>query len=72
MDDDLIASAKEYSARTGKSVSRIVSDFFEIIRNEKLSKDYQLAPTVKSLKGVMKGSQLDEDDYKRYLEEKYL
>ena len=36
MDDNLIASAKEYSARTGKSVSRIVADFFEIIKNDKL------------------------------------
>jgi hypothetical protein len=40
MDNDLIESAKEYSAETGKSVSRIVSDLFEIIKNEKLKKEY--------------------------------
>lgn len=34
IDDDLIASAKEYSAQTGKSVSRIVADLFEIIKFE--------------------------------------
>lgn len=72
MDDNLIASAKEYSAQTGKSVSRIVADFFEIIRNEKLKRETQLSPTVKSLKGAMKGIQVDENDYKKYLEEKYL
>ncbi len=36
MDNNLIESAKEYSAQTGKSVSRIVADLFEIIKNEKI------------------------------------
>jgi hypothetical protein len=72
MDDNLIESAKEYSAQTGKSVSRIVADLFEIIKNEKLNKEESLTPTVKSLKGILKGKQLDEKDYKNYLEEKYL
>jgi len=35
LDDHLIESAKEYSAQTGKSVSKIVSDFFEIIKIKK-------------------------------------
>jgi hypothetical protein len=72
MDDNLIESAKEYSAQTGKSVSRIVADLFEIIKNERLNKEESLTPTVKSLKGILKGKQLDEKDYKNYLEEKYL
>ena len=72
MDDNLIESAKEYSAQTGKSVSRIVADLFEIIKNDKLNKEESLTPTVKSLKGILKGKQLDEKDYKKYLEEKYL
>ena len=33
MDDNLIKSAKEYSVKTGKSVSRIVADLFEIINS---------------------------------------
>ncbi len=72
MDDSLIKSAKEYSAQTGKSVSRLVADFFEIIKNDKLNKEQLLTPTVKSLKGVLKRSNAQEDDYKKYLEEKYL
>lgn len=72
MDDNLIESAKEYSAKTGKSVSRIVADLFEIIKNEKLKKEYPLTPTVISLKGVLKGKHVEENDYKKYLEEKYL
>ena len=72
MDDNLIESAKEYSAQTGKSVSRIVADLFEIIKNEKLNKEEMLTPTIRSLKGILKGKQVDEKDYKKYLDEKYL
>ncbi|MBW2010501.1 MAG: antitoxin [Deltaproteobacteria bacterium] len=72
IDDNLIKSAKEYSAKTGKSVSRIVADLFEIIKNEKLKREYPLTPTVKSLKGALKGKQVNEKDYKEYLEKKYL
>ncbi len=72
MDEDLIESAKRYSVKTGKSVSRIVADLFEIIKNEKINKAYLLPPSVRSLKGVLKESQLDENDYKKHLEQKYL
>ncbi len=71
MDDSLIESAKQYSAKSGKSVSRIVADLFEIIKNEKLEKHYPTTPAVLSLKGALKGKPVDEKDYKRYLEEKY-
>jgi hypothetical protein len=72
MNDSLIKSAKEYSAKTGRSVSRIVADLFEIIKNEKLKEEHQLTPTVRSLKGVLKESKIIEKDYKDYLEKKYL
>ena len=72
MDEDLIESAKEYSAKTGKSVSRIVADLFVIIKNETIIKEESLSPTVRSLKGILKGKKLDETDYNKYLEEKYL
>lgn len=70
MDEHLIQSAKEYSLQTGKSVSRIVADLFEIIKNEKIKREDSLTPTVRSLKGVLKGKNLDENDYRKYLEEK--
>jgi len=72
LDEHLIASAKEYSAKTGKSVSKIVSDFFVIIRNEKFKKNYSLTPTVQSLKGIIKDSNFSKNSYKNYLEDKYL
>lgn len=72
LDENLIESAKEYSAKTGKSVSRIVADLFEIIKNEKLKKETDLPPIVNSLKGALKGTGINEKDYKKHLEEKYL
>lgn len=72
LDDQLIESAKEYSAKTGKSVSKIVSDLFVIIKNENLKENGPITPTVQSLKGVLKDSEFAENDYKNYLEEKHL
>jgi len=72
LDEHLVESAKAYSAKTGKSVSRIVADFFAIIENEKLEKEFQAAPTTQSLRGVIKNKDVPKDDYDRYLEKKYL
>lgn len=72
MDDKLIESAKQYSARSGKSISKIVADLFTIIKNEKMKKQQKLAPTVQSLKGIMRGKKVSEDNYKKYLENKHL
>ena len=71
LDDHLIASAKEYSAKTGKSVSKIVADLFVIIKNEKLEKNMPITPTVQSLKGILKNTDVTKSDYKDYLEEKF-
>ena len=72
LDENLIKSAKRYSSQSGKSLSNIVADFFSIIKNQKLEEEYPLTPAVKSLKGALKNASFSEDDYKKYLEEKYL
>jgi hypothetical protein len=73
MEKHLIDSAKEYSAKTGKSLSRLVADFFELLRHdEQLEQASQLPPTVQSLKGVLKGGGATAEDYKKYLEAKHL
>ena len=72
IDQQLIKAAKEYSARTGKSVSRIVADLFEILNSDKIQKENQSTPTVSSLRGVLKSANIDEADYKKYLEDKHL
>ena len=69
LDDKLIASAKRHSAESGKSVSQLVADFFALIDAE--DSDVDITPRVRSLRGVLAGSGLDESDYRRHLEEKF-
>lgn len=69
LDDKLIASAKRHSAESGKSVSQLVADFFALIDAQ--DRDFDITPRVRSLRGVLAGSGLEESDYRRHLEEKY-
>lgn len=69
LDDKVIASAKRHSAESGKSVSQMVSDFFTLIDSR--HSDVEITPRVRSLRGALAGSGLDESDYLRHLEEKY-
>ena len=71
LDENLIEAAKEYSARVGKPISRILAEFFEIAKNGEAEHEMTLTPTVRSLRGILKGRHLDEEDYKRHLEEKF-
>ena len=72
MDDNLIESAKAWSAQSGKSISRIVADLFTLMQQqEPRSGQEDLSPTVRSLKGILKGHQVDEAEYRDYLAEKY-
>jgi hypothetical protein len=69
LDDRLIASAKRHSAESGKSVSQLVADFFALIDAQ--DRDVDITPRVRSLRGVLVGSGLDENDHRRHLEEKH-
>ena len=72
LDDKLIRHAKSYAQGTGKSVSQLVADYFASLREEPYESDEVLTPIVKSLKGALRGSTIDIDNYRRHLEEKYL
>lgn len=71
MDDRLIEKAKRYAERSGKSVSRIVADYFAAIESDTNHPGTVVSARVRSLRGAFKGSTATEDDYRRYLEEKY-
>ena len=70
LDQELIARAKRHSADTGRSVSQLVADFFSLI--EAQDSRVEITPLVRALRGVLAGSGLDEDDYRRHLEIKHL
>jgi hypothetical protein len=69
MDDALIERAKLYSDRSGRSLSRLVSEFFSAIDAPPVPND--ITPRVRSLVGALGNVPLDEADYRRHLEEKH-
>ena len=71
MDDELVRRAKSYAKRSGKSVSAIVADFFELLDQSQEQQRLRLTPTVRSLLGVMEGAGLKKEDYRRYVERKH-
>jgi hypothetical protein len=71
LDDSLIQSAKRHSSRSGKSVSRLVADYFALIDSQEAAAAIELTPRVRSLMGVLSGARINELDYRRHLEEKH-
>jgi hypothetical protein len=72
LDEELIKSAKNYANISGKSVSQLVADYFYLLDKNLMKNPAQLSPIVKSLKGSLKNAGVDEADYKKFLENKYL
>lgn len=73
LDDDLIKKAKRISNQKGKSLSKLVAEYFSfLISNEEETDEIELTPTVKSIYGILKDSKVSEADYKKHLEDKYL
>jgi hypothetical protein len=74
LEADLVQRAKALAKKTGKSVSRLVADYFTILelppRRDKTEKP-SWSPLVRSLKGSLRGTRVDERDYRRYLEKKH-
>ncbi len=70
LDQELIARAKRHSADSGPSVSQLVADFFSLIAAQ--DSGVEITPRVRALRGVLAGSGLDEDDYRRHLDIKHL
>ena len=70
LESELIEQAKQHAKEQGKSLSQIVADYF-LLFTEK-SKQPKIAPVTQSLIGIIKHSDLDQSDYKKHLEEKYL
>lgn len=72
LEEDLIRKAKRFSRKTGKSVSRIVADYFEQLDAPPPEEDESITPKVAALRGILKGATVEEKDYYRHLEEKHL
>jgi len=72
IEETLIERAKVFAKKAGKSVSRVVADYFTVLeRPPRRDKSLSWPPLVRSLKGSLRGARVDEKAYRRYLEEKY-
>ena len=71
LDEKLIREAKDYAAEAEVSISQLVADYFRLLMSGRHSARKTGAPVTRSLRGVLKGAQVDEQVYLRHLEEKY-
>lgn len=71
LDEQLIKKAKAIAEKNGKSLSKIVEDYFSSMKMEGSAEHEPLTPRVRSLKGLLKNSRIKEKDYHDYLEKKY-
>ncbi len=69
LEETLIQKGKRFSRRSGKSVSKIVAEYFESLP---VGDNFEITPKVAALKGILKGTGITEEDYHRHLEEKNL
>ena len=70
--NSLIKRAKKRAKQKGTSVSQMVADYFALIDAKKTSIKNELPPITASLVGILKDKGIDEEDYKKHLEDKYL
>ncbi len=69
LEERLIEAAKQHAEKRGKSLSRLVADFFSSLEG-KLPNEQSMAPTTMRLKGCLKGSG-GQEDYRAHLEGKF-
>jgi hypothetical protein len=72
LDEDLIRTAKVIGREKGQSVSKMVAVYFQSLSENQERKRPYFSPTIKALKGAWRGKNIDQKDYRRYLEKKYL
>ncbi|HEX6199260.1 MAG TPA: DUF6364 family protein [Thermoanaerobaculia bacterium] len=72
LDDELIRKAKSHAKRVGKPVSQIVEEYFAVLTAPPRRGQSEPTPRVRRLKGILRGADVDEDAYRRHLEDKYL
>ncbi|MEX0893047.1 MAG: DUF6364 family protein, partial [Gemmatimonadota bacterium] len=77
MEKSLIKRAKTFARSRGKSVSRLVADYFALLDEPADSeaaataRPDMLPPITKSLRGALQGASLDEQDYRDHLLRKH-
>jgi hypothetical protein len=71
LDDDAVAFGKDWARRHGTSLSHVVEEYLAHLALAEQGGE-ALPPRTARLRGLLKGMRVDEADYRRHLEEKYL
>ncbi len=71
LEDRLIRRAKRLAAQRGKSVSEMVSGYFETLGGTDGLEEGDLPPLTRKLRGALRDAGTGEADYRIHLEEKY-
>ena len=72
LEKSLVDLAKDYAANHGKSVSKMVSDYFRLLQESQNQSNEEITPITRSLKGALDKTKIDKNDYLKHLEDKYL
>lgn len=72
LEEDLIVKAKKLAQQRGKSLSKLVAEFFSYITSKDMPDPSEPPPIVKSMVGILADSKIEESAYKEYLEKKHL
>ncbi|MBN1637386.1 MAG: hypothetical protein JW866_00340 [Ignavibacteriales bacterium] len=72
IEENLVKQASRFSNKTGIPISKLVADYFAQLDLDSAKKESELTPVVRSILGSLRGSKVTEQDYRNYLEEKYL
>ena len=68
--DVTMRKVKREAARRGQTMSELVEAALRTVIEPEL-RQADVPPITASLRGIMKGHQVSEDDYKKYLQEKH-
>ena len=72
LEKSLVDLAKSYAANHGKSVSKMVSDYFILLKEAQIPSNEETTPVAQSLKGSLGKTKISKKDYLNHLEDKYL
>jgi len=67
IEEELIQQIENYAKNQNKSPSQLISDYFQ-----QSTRQSTIPPKTKFLIGILQNSNLDKDDYKQHLQDKYL
>ena len=72
IDTELIERARRHGQVHGKSISRLVADYFAALEDVDRVEEAEYPPMTRSLHGALRGADISREDYRVALERKYL